>query len=162
MDARAMYRGGGSVDWMAAVRSAFLIVESDEEPNMRALAHVKNSHGPKAPSLSFYIDENGFSWGSEIASDADELLAATREQGRTREKKELKAAEQFIREILANGSMPSNEIFEKAKTAGISRSTLFRAKESLNVKASKQGLFGGWAWQPPEEFEDSQTSRARA
>lgn len=38
VDAKAMYRGGGSVDFMAACRCAFIIVESKEEPNTRVLA----------------------------------------------------------------------------------------------------------------------------
>jgi RecA-family ATPase len=45
VDARAMYRGAGSVDFMAACRSAFIIAESDEEKDMRVLAQVKNSLG---------------------------------------------------------------------------------------------------------------------
>jgi RecA-family ATPase len=157
-DRRALYRGGGSVDFMAACRSAFIIVESDDEPDKRVLAHVKNSLGPKSRSLGFYIDANGFRWGEQMESDADELLAAQRDNNRKREKKELNAAEQFIRETLAAGPIPSNEIFKKAEAAGISRSTLFRAKETLHVKASKAGMSGGWTWQPPAEFfEDTQT-----
>jgi len=56
-DAKAIYRGSGSIDFMAACRSASIIVESEDEPNMRVLAQVKNSIAPKSPSLSFYIDD---------------------------------------------------------------------------------------------------------
>jgi len=113
-DTKAMYRGSGSIDFMAACRSAFIIVES-EEPNMRVLAQVKNSLGPKSPSVSFYIDENGFRWGKQVDSDAEELLAATRTDNRKREKVQLEAAEQFLRETLSNGAMPSSQVKERAR-----------------------------------------------
>jgi len=50
VDARALYRGSGSVDFMAAVRSAFIVVESSDEPGLRIMAHVKNSAGQKSGS----------------------------------------------------------------------------------------------------------------
>lgn len=151
VDAKAMYRGGGSVDFMAACRCAFIIVESEDEPTMRVLAQVKNSIGAKSPSVSFCIDENGFCWGDHVAANADELLATNRSDNRRREKVQLEAAELFLSETLSNGPMPSNTIKIKAEAAGISDKTLWRAKETLSIKASKErGSMGGeWWWRLP-------------
>jgi len=151
VDARAMYRGAGSVDFMAACRSAFIIGESDEEPNLRVLAQVKNSLGPKSPSLGFYIDEKGFRWGGHVSANADELLATNRSDNRRRDKVQLEAAAQFLRDTLSNGPMPSKAIDDKATASGISNKTLWRAKDTLGVKASKErGSMGGeWWWRLP-------------
>jgi RecA-family ATPase len=151
VDARAMYRGAGSVDFMAACRSAFIIVESDEEPTMRVLAQVKNSLGPKSPSLGFYIDEKGFRWGREVDTDAEGLLTASRSDTRRKERAQLEAAQRFLEETLSNGPMASNELISKAQEAGISKSTIWRAKDELGIKASKErgNLAGKWLWELP-------------
>src|SRR5262249_28020728 len=151
VDARAMYRGAGSVDFMAACRSAFIIVESGDEANMRVLAQIKNTLGPKSPSLGFYIDDKGFRWGREIDTDAEGLLTANRADTRRREKAQLEAAERFLAETLSNGPMASNDVKAKAKEAGISNATLWRAKETLDIRASKGrgNLTGEWLWQLP-------------
>ena len=47
---------------------------------------------------------------------------------------------QFLRETLANGSKPYNEICESATQSGISLRTLRRAKVSMNVVATKVGF----------------------
>ena len=160
VDAKAMYRGGGSVDFMAACRCAFIIVESEDEPNMRVLAQVKNSIGSKSLSVSFCIDENGFRWGGHVAANADELLASSRSDNR-REKVQLEAAESFLRETLSNGPMTSNGVKDKAEAAGIANKTLWRAKDTLNIKATKErGSLGGeWWWRLPAAGEEP---RARA
>jgi RecA-family ATPase len=149
VDARAMYRGAGSVDFMAACRSAFIIVESEEEKDMRVLAQVKNSLGPKSPSLGFYIDEKGFRWGREVDTDAEGLLTASRTDSRRREKSQMEAAKHFLEEALSKGPQPSNDLKEEAEAVGISGRTLWRAKEELEIQASKERGSGEWWWKLP-------------
>jgi putative DNA primase/helicase len=100
----------------------------------------------KQPSLSFYITDNsGFRWGEEVSMTADELLAPG--ETRNREANQLEAAMQFLTEALP---MASEKLFEEGKKKGISRSTLFRAKEAMGIKARKVGISGGWLWVLPE------------
>jgi predicted ATP-dependent serine protease len=147
----ALYRGSGSIDFMAACRSAFLIAENDT--GERVFAHVKNSLGPKAPSITFTIKErNGvalFQWGDEVSTTAEELLQQSQVQTRGRGRAQLDAAKRFLEEILCNAPMPSNDIREKAEGAGISNATLWRAKETLDIKASKERKTGEWWWRLP-------------
>jgi RecA-family ATPase len=149
VDVKAMYRGGGSVDFMAACRSAFIIVESEEPPNMRVLAQVKNSLGRKSPSLSFSIDDAGFRWGDQVDSDAEELLAAGRTEGRKKENVQLETAKQFLREVLSNGPAASNDVRTRADKAGVAWRTVWRAKEKLSIKATKERGTGEWLWRLP-------------
>jgi hypothetical protein len=40
---KAIYRGNGSIDFVAACRSAFLVAEDPEQPERRIVAHAKNT-----------------------------------------------------------------------------------------------------------------------
>src|SRR5262249_15798527 len=145
---RAMYRGNGSIDFVAACRSAFLVAEDPEHPERRVLAHVKNTIRRRQPSLTYCITDNGgFQWGEEVSVTADDLLAPN--ESRNREGKKLKGAMEFLTEALP---MPSEKLFDEGKEKGISRSTLFRAKEAMGIKARKTGITGGWVWALPEEL----------
>jgi hypothetical protein len=141
---KAMYRGHGSIDFMAACRGAFVVAEDSEEKSRRVFAHVKNSLGPKMPSLSFYIDADGFSWGGVVDTNADELLQDGQQRGR--EKAQQDAATKFLQDILSSGPMPSNDVKEKAAAAGIAWRTIWRAKETLRIKAMKERGTGEWFW----------------
>jgi hypothetical protein len=52
--------------------------------------------------------------------------------------------------------MPVNEVKGAAERAGISETTLNRAKRSLGVVSEKSGFDGGWAWRLPAPPEDGQ------
>jgi len=143
-----MYRGSGSIDFMAACRSAFVVAEDPEEKGRRIFAHVKSSLGPKMPSLSFYIDANGFRWGEECDTSADDLLSPQKSQGR--EKHQLEAAKQFLEQTLSVGPAASDNIRIKAEQAGLAWRTVWRAKDDLGVKASKdRSKNGEWFWRLP-------------
>jgi putative DNA primase/helicase len=142
-NSKAMYRGSGSIDFMAACRGAFVVAEDPDERGKRILAHVKNTLGPKQPSLSFYID-GGFRWGEQVERDADELLQPSQSQGR--EKTQLEVAKRFLEDVLSGGPMPSNSVKEKATETRIAWRTVWRAKELLAVKASKERGTGEWFW----------------
>jgi RecA-family ATPase len=146
---KAMYRGNGSIDFMAVCRSAFIVAEDPEEKGRRILAHVKNSLAPKQPSLSFYID-GGFRWGAEVDTDADQLLQPS--QGPAREAQQLDRAKRFLEEVLSDGPRLSSDVKDRAGKAGIANKTLWRAKEMLGIKASKErgNLSGEWWWRLPE------------
>jgi DNA repair protein RadA/Sms len=139
---KAIYRGNGSIDFVAACRSAFLVAEDPEQPERRVLAHVKNTIKPRQPSLSFYIADNGgFRWGEKVSMSADELLAPSG----NREAHQLEAAKSFLTEVLP---MASERLFEDGERRGISKRTLFRAKDAMGIRAKKMGLDGSWVWLP--------------
>jgi hypothetical protein len=59
---------------------------------------------------------------------------------------------EFLRNLLAGGSRPVKEIEEEAKAAGVSRMTLRRARESLEIVPKKKGYFPGeWHWELPQK-----------
>jgi hypothetical protein len=56
----------------------------------------------------------------------------------------LDAAKHFLENFLSHGPKPSNDIKAKAREAGISNATLWRAKEGMDIRASKERGTGEW------------------
>jgi RecA-family ATPase len=143
---KALYRGQGSIDFAAICRSAFVFAQDTSNPERRLMAHSKSSLAGLQPTLEFFIDQAGvFRWGGETSESADEALG-TGEPRRDREAKQLDAATRFLQNVLNDGPIPSNRVKEKAKDLGISNATLWRAKEQINIRASKERLTGEWFW----------------
>lgn len=142
--AKALYRGQGSVDFAAICRSAFIFAQDPDNPERRLMAHSKATLAGLQPTIEFFIDsDGGFRWGNQTSDTADDALG-TGEPKRERESKQLDAATQFLQSALNAGPMPSNDIREKAIRAGVSWRTIWRAREMLDVRASKQGR--EWWW----------------
>jgi hypothetical protein len=148
---KALYRGAGSIDFMASARSAFLIVE-DGTDGRRVLAHVKNSLGPKTPSREFFLyDEGGqarFKWGNEVNESAEELLQANAANSANRDRGQVATAREFIETALANGPMLSKILFVKAEAVGITTKSLYRAKEFMGDRVQARRPRGSkeWVW----------------
>jgi len=146
---KAVYRGLGSIDFAAAARSILLAGADPKDPKgtRRALAQVKNSLGPIAPTMGYTIGTEGFCWTGVSDLTARDLLAPDQ---MTKEKSALEAAEDFLTEILTNGPLPFPIIAEKAKRANVKGKTLYRAKTSLGIISFKETARGPWRWKLPE------------
>ena len=146
---KALYRGQGSIDFAAACRSAFIFAQDPDNPERRLMAHAKSTLAGFQPTLEYFIDKDGlFRWGNQTTETADEALG-TGEPRKKHEAQHLEAAVRFLEDILGNGPKPSNDVKSKARDAGISNATLWRAKESMDVKASKERGTGEWWWRLP-------------
>lgn len=146
VQSRAIYRGQGSMDFNAIVRSSFIFGQDSENPERRFMAHLKNSLGKKKPTLEFTINDDGvFSFVGETNQDADDVLG-TGEPKRQRDAHQLQAAKSFLEKLLSDGPMPSNDVKDKADKAGIAWRTIWRAKNEIEIKASKERGTGEWFW----------------
>lgn len=90
-------------------------------------------------------------WGQAVEGSARELLA---ENESNKDDGEAAGAEQFLREILANGPIQKNEIEMDCRGAGISVATLRRAKKRLGIISKKDGMKGVWSWSLPDEVSE--------
>ncbi len=140
---RALYRVMGSIDFAAHARSVLLIARDPNTPHQRVLIHEKSSLGPKGPALTFEIRADGaFAWIGESTLTAEEILQPM--NGDDQRKRE--DARTFLRELLADGPVPSKDLMREAAHNGLSQATMFRAKSDLGIRARKRGLQGGWEW----------------
>jgi hypothetical protein len=150
---KAIHRGLGSIDLTGAVRSEMLAGSLPDDPEARALVHVKSNVGPYGRTLGFRIDKEGrFSWTGDSTITASDLLAAPTG---TEERSAKADAEAFLKEALSEGSVDQQEIRHRAEIAGIAWGTLRRAKTSLNVRSNKTAVRGGWIWALPDVVQDA-------
>ena len=127
---QSTYRGLGSIDITAAVRSLLFIGKLRDSPTTRVLIHEKSSLAPPGQSLAFSLgDEKGFEWIGAYDITADELLAGT-DTAKTESK--TAQAQMLILELLANGKrMPSAELEKAVNERGISSRTMRTAKSRI-------------------------------
>jgi hypothetical protein len=138
---RSVYRGGGSIGFLGACRSGWLIARDPHAPERCVLAQVKNNLAPPQPSLTYTVtpDESGaptLSWLGPTDWTADRLLAsgagaaAATERGR---------AGDFLAALLADGPRTSREVWEAAQEQDLSERTIERAKRELAVRSMLVG-----------------------
>ena len=126
---QSTYRGLGSIDFTASVRSLLFIGKVKDDPNLRVLTHEKSSLAPPGPSLAFILgDEDGFRWMGEYDITADEMLSGS--DGKKETKTE--EAKNLICSMLADGKQVlSEEIDRAAIRKEISPRTVRDAKKEL-------------------------------
>jgi 5S rRNA maturation endonuclease (ribonuclease M5) len=137
---KAIYRGLGSIDFTAACRSVLLAGCDIENPQNRALVHIKSNLAPAGPAIGYELRDGGFYWTGESTLTAVQLLAAESTTGIS----ELDETRTFLKDVLAGGEVPAKDIYQAAKDAGIAKRTLERAKAKLQAKSRKIG--DTWFW----------------
>ena len=139
----SLYRGSGSIGIIGATRSALLVGDDPEDPNMRVICHVKSNLAPKGPSLLFepVAHENGsvrVEWRGECEYTAKDLLKRPNSRGRKQDQ-----AKSFLLEILAAGPIEQAVIQQKAVALGIAYRTVERAKTLLGIESRREGFGPG-------------------
>jgi len=143
---KAIYRATGSLAFVAAARAAWSFSRDPGDKNRCIMSLVKNNLAAPLPGLAYRMtgDPPRIEWDPEpVNITADEILA---EESGECERSELDEGTEFLRATLAEGPMASNELYERAKAAGISRSTLKRAKKPAGVEARLPEFQGKWTW----------------
>jgi hypothetical protein len=142
---QAVYRGGGSIGIIAAMRTAMLIARHPHNADMRVLAMVKCNLGPEPMSQGFRLtpaandpDATLVHWEGPVDMKANDLVGDV---------KEALDPKHWLKELLAGGPLPATEVLEEAQQAGISASTLNRAKAALSIVSKKKN--DQWYWLPP-------------
>jgi hypothetical protein len=149
---KVMYRGMGSIDLTAAVRSEMAAGSLPSDPQTRAMVHIKSNIGAYGRSQGYVIDDHGvFSWTGESRLTAADLLSEPKAGSRVDE------ARQWLKDLLVNQQeLPQKEIQEQAEAAGLRWSALRRAEQTLNIEKRKRGLAGWWYWKLLEDAQGDQ------
>jgi hypothetical protein len=135
---KALYRGLGSIGFVAACRFALLVGRDPKDPSQLVMAQVRNSLAELQPSLSYRIVGSDTStarveWLGRNPHSANELLSGkSRQEGRPRDQ-----AVAFLEQLLASGPRTSVEIWQAAVKAGHSKRTLERAKRGMDIRCRR-------------------------
>lgn len=145
--------GLNGVGWRASARSVLLVGKSPDDDNKRALAMTKsNLAAIPEKSIGFSIEKGHFHWTGSSDLTAKMMLAYAAAESIVRPKK-TDDAKAFIVDHLSDGPKSSIDILEASVAAGLSMSTIRRAKKELDVQAVKNSSANGsWTWiLPPSE-----------
>jgi putative DNA primase/helicase len=166
----ALNRFAGSIAFIAAARSAYLIIEDPEDEHRRLFLEAKNNLGPKSRGLAFRVEQrlvcddilaSNIGWETDpVMASVDEALSASENRGADEGRTGKDDAADFLRAILAAGPMPVLEIAQDARSAGllgtessISQSKAFRSARTLLGITPKRtggtGATGKWVWELP-------------
>lgn len=149
----SLYRGGGSIGFVGVARSALIVSKDPNVPEQVILASNKSNLGPPPPSLIYRLEgcDNGAArvrWHGHSEHTAETLMQAN--QGGSEERSALREAEDFLRDILADGRLLVTAVHKLADQAGIARATLKRAKGTLGVRSEKAHTQDGhYTWELP-------------
>lgn len=152
---RAIYRGQGSIAYVAAARTALLVAKNPNDESERVIVCIKNNLAEHPTAMAFEITNGAFRWKGESKLTAEDLLATPSGSGGASAVDE---AQEFLREALVDGSRSVKEVEKEANSLGISRATLRRASKSLGIVASRIGEAGkqgggAWLWRLPTSSE---------
>lgn len=158
---KALYRMNGSIAWGAAARSAWgvTIDPNDDAANpadrRRLFVPLKMNTGRPGSVWGYHILEDYsrrvgvVHWepGPAEGFDADSAFGEGRKNNRPTPAQD--AAEEFLREALANGPVAVADLKEFAKNAGVAWRSVERVKVRLRVAIEKDGFQGPSMWLIP-------------
>jgi hypothetical protein len=148
---KAIQRGGGNMGLIGVARAGSLFARHPDDERLRVMAPLKSNLAAKPPSLKYRIvssiahDTARVEWAGTTDHDADSLAA---DSGTPQERSELDGAKEFLHKELGGGWEWAKVVFRDAEQAGVSRRTLYRAKDALRVRSEKLGT-EGWIWALP-------------
>lgn len=133
----ALFRVCGSVAYTALARAAWLVAEDPDEPGHRLLLKLKFNLAKAAEGLGWSIDRGRVLWRDDVVDvSADEVLGDSSRSFDSENDcvSKIDEAISFLKESLSHGDQRTTTVDKWAKEAGISLSTLKRARSKLKIK----------------------------
>ncbi|SFN53857.1 AAA family ATPase [Dokdonella immobilis] len=158
----------GSIAFGALARVVLVAAKSaeGEDGPPRMLARAKSNIGPDGGGFGYDLEQVDIGqgmqasmvrWGATLDGSARELLGAAEEvMGDVADA--ITSAEQFLRQILADGPVPAKQVKSDAGNAGVAWASVRRAKTRLGVITRKDGGHFGegpqqWLWELSDDPE---------
>ncbi len=134
---RALYRGVGSIAFVAVCRLCWVVGPDPDDPTRWVLAQQKNTYRGKQPSRLFQVERaegqsEKLTWLGESACTNDRLLG--RPERAPRLAPALERARAFLVEFLKAGPRLSDDVWRAAQELGLSDRTVGRAKPEAQVR----------------------------
>jgi len=159
---QAMLRVVGSIAFVGAPRSVYLIVRDENNEERRLFLPIKNNLAKIRTGLAYKVIEKiapapvfeaypAIEWEPwPVTMTADEALA---QKSDGRKSDALEQAKSLLEEMLGWGPCKQQDIEQRAAAKGISEKSLRNAKKALYVKSERAS--GHWWWLlPGQELSD--------
>ncbi len=157
-----LYRGGGSIGIIGAVRSGLMVGYDPEDPEgpRRILAVSKSNLAAFPPAMAYHMEEAGngtarIVWEGTTHHTAA-AITATMQQDDGEERTERDEAADAIRAALADGRRVQKDVLKEVREiTGCSDSTIQRARRRLGVKSDREGFGPGSQvyWRLPDVWD---------
>lgn len=140
-----------------ALARMVLVTAKEEGGNRRVMARAKSNIAPDDGGIAYSlqlvsiaggIETTRAAWDGVIEGTAREILGDV-EHDETDDGGDRQDAEQFLRDLLADGPLATRQIKADADGAGYAWATIRRAQKALGIVATKGGMKEGWAWALP-------------
>jgi hypothetical protein len=149
-DLSSIYRTAGSGGFVQQARSVWRVFEDKDDPETRIFAPVKANYSIRPTGLKFRILDG------RVTFFPDPWTGRLDDQHKTRSSKlRVEECADWLRDRLAAGAVLSTTVFEEAKEHHFNIDLCYRAKERLNLRATKAGYGGQWYWTLRDKGGDS-------
>ena len=159
-DANTLYRVGGSIGFIAAARSVLAVTRMDDD--QRVLYSLKANLARRPTSMAYEIkdvrkrktEQNTWLGEDVINSSAIRWLGEVdfdpfaKTNVATPDSVALEEAINFLREVLGSGQVEVDEVYQQARSAGVSKNYVNKAKSNMGVISQRRT--GKWYWSLPE------------
>lgn len=150
-DGGAQQRFSGSTAWTAAPRVGFMVAE-DPLTKQRFMLPVKNNIGDDRLGYQYHIAEKLIQYGGQKFKSSyivwdqttNRSVAQLLTPPKANKPDAVGLAKDFLEDELAAGVLAVEEVQAAAKAAGISWSSVLRAKSTMLITSEKVG--SGWTW----------------
>jgi hypothetical protein len=135
-----LYRGGGSIGIVGAARAGLLAAPDPDDDGRRVLAVTKSNLGRLPPALAYRLvsdelyDTARVVWDGTTEHTAADLLGGPVERPSPQQDQ----GEAFLRDQLAGGPRPVADLLDLAEARGLTRRTLYRAADALQVEMERR------------------------
>ena len=144
---KPLYRGLGSIDTTAAVRSILMLGSDENEPTQKGAVHIKSNVATLGPVVGFSITDKGFNWEPDSTITKEAIFGTVRADSDRGGQTSFDKACEFLTEVLREEARTIKDLHIMAEAYGISEATLRRAKEKLKIVATRKG--GVYHWELP-------------
>lgn len=144
-DASGVYRISGSLAFPAAARAVWWVKQAKHDADTRQFLPAKFNLGPPPTGLEFFVAgaQDGtprVQFGEEIAPEHVAAESPTSPEGLGK----IDLAKELLLEMLGGGMKEAKDVLRWAAEAGITPSTLARARSELGIIAKRIGGNGPW------------------
>jgi len=147
----------GSRAFTGIARAVWHLTRDSQNKSRRLLLPGKNNLAAEGTGLAFSIGGTPavLSWeNNPVALTADEAVRQESGEHAGADSPQRRQAMMWLKKRLADGPVRLDEIKIEAQATGLSRRTLFRARDELDLHSYRDGNTGRWMWALCEADED--------
>ena len=142
---KVLYRGLGSIDTIAAVRSVLQVDRDPDDNDVRIVTQIKNNLAYTGRDIRFEIREgSGFKWLVQFGSDKPQAAVVNDGIEAPQFATKQEEAAYLVTQMLKEKDVAAKEIIYRLSLRNIAEKTARSVKESIGARSYRKGR--QWLW----------------